>query len=537
MASAKQNNDGSWTIYFKIDTGSSVPSNLQIPTTFTYEGKSHTVTATTEEKSIDAPDWITPLGTLIDTKYISLSSESVKYGNAIYSVDDVKWTSVVPYGETDIVKKIVVTANNNEITCTGTTNCTAKYYEYDGDKVVKEEDLNVNNIVWNSANSAIATVSKGKVTGVNKTKYNKTVAISAIYNNVSGFVEITVKGDPNGTSEDSSGDGSGDVVIEPTGITLDKHTVDLNTYRNTAEFVYATITPSNATNKNVIWKSSNSSIAKVKSYKAPNRGWIEVPANNDLGTVTISACTYDEKYFDTCKVTVSPDGTIVTAVTPTTVTIPAESSTRTFHVEYIDLNGHHTGYGVTGIEDAKKTQDGNTLTVTFATNYGNKLEKTVWIRGYFSNDKGVAVKIVQEAADYIKSFHNYTKSVCDANGTFYYTNNFNTGLGGIEFTCGAGCGRTVLSQVQVDSSWLTVETSKFQVISTNTWTSDQLMEYEMTGKIDGVVPMRPSGEPWFNGYTLRYYVPIKVQKNTTGKARDAKITFPDNMVYKVHQDA
>ena len=144
---------------------------------------------------------------------------------------------------------------------------------------------------------------------------------------------------------------------------------------------------------------------------------------------------------------------------------------------------------------------------------------------------------MQEAADYIKSFHNYTKSVCDANGTFYYTDNFSTGLGGIEFICGAGCGRTVLNQVQVDSSWLTVETSKFQVISTNTWTSDQLMEYEMTGKIDGVVPMRPSGEPWFNGYTLRYYVPIKAQKNTTGKARDAKITFPNNMVYKVHQDA
>lgn len=83
--------------------------------------------------------------------------------------------------------------------------------------------------------------------------------------------------------------------IPVNGITLDKETLDLrwsDSYRLTA-----TVSPSDASYKNVTWKSSNENVATVDSYG-------RVYAEGE-GTATITATTKDGGYTATCTVTVT----------------------------------------------------------------------------------------------------------------------------------------------------------------------------------------------------------------------------------------
>ena len=87
-------------------------------------------------------------------------------------------------------------------------------------------------------------------------------------------------------------------VVKPTKLTLNKKRVVLTKYsRNTGTKLNATVTPTNATNKSVIWKSSNSKVAKVDS-----KGNVTTVSK---GTCIITAIsTVDSKVKATCKVTV-----------------------------------------------------------------------------------------------------------------------------------------------------------------------------------------------------------------------------------------
>lgn len=82
--------------------------------------------------------------------------------------------------------------------------------------------------------------------------------------------------------------------VEPQGISLDKTTVELTV--GDSEALVATITPSNATNKSVVWKSDKEDVATVSDGKVTAKS---------VGTATITASTSDGKYKATCKVTVS----------------------------------------------------------------------------------------------------------------------------------------------------------------------------------------------------------------------------------------
>jgi formylglycine-generating enzyme required for sulfatase activity len=81
--------------------------------------------------------------------------------------------------------------------------------------------------------------------------------------------------------------------IPVTGVTLNKSTLTLNATRS--ETLVPTIAPSNATNKNVTWSTSNATVATV--YNG------EVTAHI-AGTVTITATTQDGGKTATCVVTV-----------------------------------------------------------------------------------------------------------------------------------------------------------------------------------------------------------------------------------------
>ena len=85
-----------------------------------------------------------------------------------------------------------------------------------------------------------------------------------------------------------------DVLVSVTGISLDKSSMALDVEEEST--VTATVSPSNATKKDVIWSSSDRSVATVS--------WEGVVTAVAAGHATITATTYDGGFTATCAVTV-----------------------------------------------------------------------------------------------------------------------------------------------------------------------------------------------------------------------------------------
>lgn len=130
-------------------------------------------------------------------------------------------------------------------------------------------------IVWTSTNPSVATVDPlGNVKAVSS---GKTVIKCSSTDNpmVTGTCAITVK-----------------VIAD--GIELDKSSLKI--YETKSKTLKATITPENATNKSVVWKSSDTNIATVDKNG-------KVTAKKP-GTAYISATTANGKHTAKCKITV-----------------------------------------------------------------------------------------------------------------------------------------------------------------------------------------------------------------------------------------
>ena len=133
------------------------------------------------------------------------------------------------------------------------------------------------NVSWNSSNTSVATVTNGTVNAL-----------------TAGTSDIRV------TTEDGSKQyvckltvvNTGTAV---TGISLNKATVSL--LENNSEQLVATIEPSNASNKNIIWSSSDTSIAKVN-----NSGLVSAIKK---GTASISAISVNGLYKATAVFTIT----------------------------------------------------------------------------------------------------------------------------------------------------------------------------------------------------------------------------------------
>lgn len=107
------------------------------------------------------------------------------------------------------------------------------------------DGLNSSNIVWTSSNQKVATVSGGKVTGIT---YGKTV-ITASINGTSASCIVTVSAD----------------YVSLNSISLNTST--MNVLVGDTETLNVSFNPSNASNKSVVWTSSNNSIASVSGGK------------------------------------------------------------------------------------------------------------------------------------------------------------------------------------------------------------------------------------------------------------------------------
>jgi len=149
---------------------------------------------------------------------------------------------------------------------------------------VEPEDSSNNNVTWSSSDPTVAKVDQsGKVTALK-----------------AGTTTITV------TTEDGNKTATCHVTVtQPvTNISLNK--TDLTLTNGDTETLVATVTPENASNKNVTWSSGDESVAtvdqagKVTALKA--------------GTTTITVTTEDGKKTATCTVTITDPVIAVTGI-------------------------------------------------------------------------------------------------------------------------------------------------------------------------------------------------------------------------------
>lgn len=144
---------------------------------------------------------------------------------------------------------------------------------------VAPKDASNKKVTWKSSNEAVATVANGKVTGVK-----------------AGEATITVTTDDGGKTATCKVTVS-NKEVKVTGVKLNKTATSI--FVGDSETLTATITPENATNQKVTWKSSNAAVAtvdaagKVTAVKA--------------GEATITVTTEDGGKTATCKVTVKPN--------------------------------------------------------------------------------------------------------------------------------------------------------------------------------------------------------------------------------------
>ena len=151
---------------------------------------------------------------------------------------------------------------------------------------VAPKDASNKKVTWKSSNEAVATVANGKVTAVK-----------------AGEASITVTTDDGGKTATCKVTVS-DKEVKVTGVKLNKTATSI--FVGDSETLTATITPENATNQKVTWKSSDTAIAtvdaagKVTGVKA--------------GEATITVTTEDGGKTAACKVTVSNKEIKVTGV-------------------------------------------------------------------------------------------------------------------------------------------------------------------------------------------------------------------------------
>jgi uncharacterized protein YjdB len=137
------------------------------------------------------------------------------------------------------------------------------------------------NVTWTSSNNSVATVNNGTVTAV--ATGSATITVTTQDGSHTATCSVTVNAASPGT-------------VAVIGVTLSQSTLTLTVGGSAATLTH-TLNPTNATNKNVTWTSSNESVATV------NNGTVTVVA---VGSAVITVTTQDGSHTATCSVTVNP---------------------------------------------------------------------------------------------------------------------------------------------------------------------------------------------------------------------------------------
>jgi len=211
------------------------------------------------------------------------------------------------------------------------------------------------NVTWRSSNSAVATVStSGKVTAV--AKGTATITVTTVDGGKTASCTVTVAAEN----------------VPVTGVSLNKSSISLNV--GGIEDLAAAIMPSNATNQNVTWYSSNTRVATVSD------GTVTAVA---AGSATITVTTIDGNKTASSSVTI----TLAIPATPTGVTASAASATSVT-VSWSSVTGA-TGYKVYRSTSASGTYSkaGDATTASY-TDTGLTANTTYYYKVSASNSVG-----------------------------------------------------------------------------------------------------------------------------------------------------
>lgn len=220
-----------------------------------------------------------------DKSIVSVDSKgkikALKEGNATITVttEDGNYEATCKVTVTNKIIHVneVVISGNSEVNVGKTIKLSVK---------VLPDDASNKDVTWSSSNEKIATVdNNGNVKGIKAGKV--TITVKSVDGSKSAKKEITVKAT------------SSETPSKPTNIPVTDVKITGNTKVNVGSSIElkAVITPSNATNKNVTWESSDNKIAKVDSNG-------KVTGVSD-GDVTITVTTKDGNKKASITITVS----------------------------------------------------------------------------------------------------------------------------------------------------------------------------------------------------------------------------------------
>lgn len=216
--------------------------------------------------------------------------------------------------------------------------------------IITPEDASNKTVAWSSSDTTVAKVSGGTIMALKPG--TATITATTGDGGKTAACEVTVTG------------------IPVTGVALDKETLSLK--KGESEALTATVTPLDASNKNVIWESSDASVVKVD-------GEGRVTAVK-TGTATISVTTEDGSKTAACEVTVL--GTPVTGVALNSNTLSLEdgdSKTLTATVIPSDAANKNVSWESSDVSVVKVDGNGKirgvkagTATITVTTEDGGK---------------------------------------------------------------------------------------------------------------------------------------------------------------------
>jgi len=230
------------------------------------------------------PDWMsvkiktstTPFEWNIDVTCQPNDEKTSRTGEVVFTAGSKRTVAIVNQDGPPVVEvtNVVITESEVNLKLGETKQLTA---------VVYPSDATDKTVVWKSSDASIVSVSSDGMAKALK---------------VGGPVRITATA---GNKYDVC---TVNVVVPVTGVTLDRSNLSLSEEDFTT--LKATVSPSNATNKSVSWRSSNTNVATVNEEG-------RVVAIKQ-GSTTVTVTTEDGGFSADCKVTVSPKNVAVNSI-------------------------------------------------------------------------------------------------------------------------------------------------------------------------------------------------------------------------------